>query len=66
MTKYLIKENQRKILGIKIIKTHWLYSNIEIINKSYFLFIINIINKYIIIIVIYYNLRKEYNKYKYI
>ena len=33
-------------------KTCWLYSNVGIINKFYFLFIINIINKYIIIIII--------------
>ena len=45
-------------------KTYWLYSNIGIIGKSHFLFIIDIIDKYMIIMAIYHGLREKYNKYK--
>ena len=66
MVEHLIKENQRKIPGIKIMKVCWLRSNIKIINKSHFSLIIDIINEYMVIMIIYYDLREGYNKYKYI
>ena len=47
-------------------KVYWLCNNIGIIGKFYFLFIINIIDEYIVAIAIYYNLKKGYNKYEYI